>query len=46
MNDEKPDIIICFGKMLFTDSKPDWLLESRLNKTIEIVMKHPQVKIK
>lgn len=39
-----PDIIICFGKMLWNNI-PDWFLESRLLKTIEVATQYPEVPI-
>lgn len=39
-----PDIIICFGKMLWNNI-PDWFLESRLQKTIEIAKQYPDAPI-
>lgn len=39
-----PDILICFGKMLWNNI-PDWFLESRLLKTIEIARLYPDIPI-
>lgn len=40
----QPDIIICLGKMLFND-EPDWILESRLKKTIEVALHYPEAPV-
>lgn len=40
-----PDIIICLGKSLNNQDKPDWILESRLNKTIDLANEFPDIKI-
>lgn len=40
-----PEILICFGKSLYKDLKPDWFLEARLNKTIEIAQEYKDIPI-
>ena len=42
--ESKPDILVCFGKMLW-NNVPDWFLESRLLKTIEIAKQYKDTPI-